>query len=281
MGERWECFKDETNKKEMTCDRRKDRRMEKTEMVVTMSDNENNKAERRSRRRRVRKVFWGLLMLLSAGALLANSMGVFGEISFWPIFFSVVLVAVFVDGIFRRNFGEMLFSLAFLVIVNDEFLGLEAITPWPVLIAALLGTMGLKMLFPGFKKKKRAHYHGSHHESVSREHRDGDSLSLENSFGESVKYITEEIANVNVHSSFGAMKVYFADAVLKENKAYVNVESSFGSVELYVPANWQVIMDVETAFGSAELKHRDNMSEENVLYVTGGVSFGELVIKNV
>ena len=42
----------------------------------------------------------------------------------------------------------MLFSLAFLIIVNDELLGLEAITPWPVLGAALLGSLGLNLLFP-------------------------------------------------------------------------------------------------------------------------------------
>jgi len=254
--------------------------MEKTEVVVTM-DNESNKAGRRGRGRRFRKVFWGMVLILGAGALLANSLGLFGEVGFWSIFLSAVLVAFIFDGIIRRSFGEMLFGLAFLVIVNDTMLGLEKITPWPVLIAALLGTVGLKMLFPGFKKKRHGHYCGSHRESVSKEHRDGDSLSLENSFGESVKYITDEIANVDIHSSFGAMKVYFADAVLKDNKAYVNVESAFGSVELYVPADWRVVMDVETAFGAAEMKHRDNLSEEQVLYVTGEVSFGELVILNV
>ncbi len=252
--------------------------MGKTEVVVTMGD-ESKRAGKRSRGR-FRKIFWGMVLILGAGALLANSLGLFGEVGFWSIFLSAVLVAFIFDGIIRRSFGEMLFGLAFLVIVNDTIWGLEAITPWPVLIAALLGTMGLKMLFPGFKKKRHGHYCGSHRESVSKEHRDGDSLRLENSFGESVKYITDEIANVDVHSSFGAMKVYFADAVLKDNKAYVNVESAFGSVELYVPADWKVIMDVETAFGSAEMKHRDNLSEEQVLYVTGEVSFGELAILN-
>lgn len=43
--------------------------------------------------------------------------------------------------------------LAFLIIVNDKVLGMEAITPWPVLGAAVLGSIGLKFLFPGFGRK--------------------------------------------------------------------------------------------------------------------------------
>ena len=115
--------------------------MEKTEVVVTM-DNESNKAGRRGRGRRFRKVFWGMVLILGAGALLANNLGLFGEIGFWSIFLSAVLVAFIFDGIIRRSFGEMLFGLAFLVIVNDTMLGLEKITPWPVLIAALVGKKG-------------------------------------------------------------------------------------------------------------------------------------------
>ena len=48
----------------------------------------------------------------------------------------------------------MLFSLAFAAILFDEALGIEAITPWPVLGAALLGTIGLNMIFNKNKRDK-------------------------------------------------------------------------------------------------------------------------------
>ena len=82
-------------------------------------------------RRKTRNIFWGILFLLGALALLLGKLG------------------FLINGILRRSFGGILFSLAMLIIINDELLHMEAITPWPVLGAALLGTIGLHFLFPG------------------------------------------------------------------------------------------------------------------------------------
>lgn len=48
------------------------------------------------------------------------------------------------------------FSVAFLAIVNSRLLGIEKLVPWPVLGAALLGTIGLNMLFPS--RHRHGHY---------------------------------------------------------------------------------------------------------------------------
>lgn len=91
------------------------------------------------------KVFWGILFLLGAAAFLVSRLGLFEGISFWSILFSIGLAAVLINSLFKGSWGGILFSLAFLVIVNDELLGLEAITPVPVLGAAALGTIGLNL----------------------------------------------------------------------------------------------------------------------------------------
>ena len=92
-----------------------------------------------------KSVFWAIMLILLAAALLASRLGYLEGIGF-----SAIFVAFVINGIAKGKFGTILFSIAFLIILNDEALHLEAITPWPVLGAALLCTIALKMLFPGF-----------------------------------------------------------------------------------------------------------------------------------
>lgn len=223
-------------------------------------------------------VFWGIVLLLGAAAFLVSKLGILEGIGFWSILFTIGLTGIFINGLVKRSFGQMLFSLAFMVIVNDEFLKLEAITPWPVLGAALLGTIGLNLLFPKFHRKR------SYKLIAGGEHRVGDTVSgdgvyYENAFGSAVKYVVGEISRVRVDNAFGAMEVYFTDAVLKEHAARVNVDSAFGKVTLYVPRGWNVVNNVSQAFGSANYSAYVNDSQgENTLYISGDISFGALLI---
>lgn len=253
--------------------------MENYEIEITK--NEIKDEGKKYGRRNKRKIFWGIVLVLGTVALLANKLGFREEIGFWPIVLSIGLAGIFIDGILKRSFGEMMFALAFLIIVNDELLHMEAITPWPVLIAAIAITAGLNMLFPKFGRHHGIHVRGGSSKTVNEENRDGDTVSYETRFGSTVKYITGEVTTVNMSSSFGAMEVYFNDAVLKNGTASVHVEVSFGSVVLYVPAGWRVLMSVDTAFGAAEETGHCDPTGENVLYVDGEVSFGGLEIKHI
>ncbi len=234
-------------------------------------------------RRKKKDIFWGVLLLLGAAALLLNKLevGIFVEIGVRNICFSVLLAVILAEGLFKKNFGQILFSLAFLVIVNDELLGLEAITPWPVLGAALLGSIGLRMLFPKFENSGCFGGKGHGRKNVSEESREGGTIRYENAFGESVKYLTGEVEAVSVETSFGQIQLYFTDAELKDNRAQVQAEVSFGSAILYVPADWKIVMNVDTAFGSATIKGKGCAEGENTLYIGGDVSFGELRVQYI
>lgn len=226
-------------------------------------------------------VFWGIVFLLGAAAFLVNKLGILEGIGFWSILFTIGLTAIFIKGLAKRSFGQMLFSLAFLVIVNDEFLQLEAITPWPVLGAALLGTIGLNLLFLGFNRSK------SFKLIAGGEHRVGDTVSgdgayYENAFGSAVKYVVGEISQVRVDNAFGVMEVYFTDAVLKEHTARVYVDSAFGKVTMYVPRGWKIVKNVTQAFCSANYSDfEDDSQGENTLYISGDIAFGALLIHPV
>lgn len=234
------------------------------------------------------RVFWGILFLSGAVAFLVNRLDVWDGlegISFWSILFTIGLAACLVNSLIRGSWGGILFSLAFLVIVNDKLLNLEEITPWPVLGAALLGTIGLNLLFPKFRRVK------SYKLLAGGEHVVGDAVSgdkvfYENAFGSAVKYVTGEVSRVRLDNAFGSMEVYFTDAVLKDHSATVNVDSSFGRVVLYVPRNWQVINNTTSSFASDAVNdtagnRESSPSAEDTLYLSGEVAFGALVVRYV
>lgn len=234
-----------------------------------------------------KSVFWGVLLLLGAAAIIVSKLGYLEGMGIGSILLSVCLIGLLIKGLIGRSFTLILFPLAFLIIVNDELLQLESITPWPVLGAALLGTIGLNILFPKFNKShfrlfvntNESKYDGS--TPVSEERWEGDSVSFENAFGGAVKYLSGEVAHVDAENAFGSLQIYFTDAYLKGGSATITVENAFGSMVIYVPSSWKVIVNTNNAFASTSAQGRYNPEGNTVLYVKGEVSFGSLKIKYV
>lgn len=229
--------------------------------------------------RRGKSIFWGVVLLLAAAAILLGRLGYLKGIGFWTVLFSACLISFLVKGIIRRKIGTILFSLAFLIILNDELLHLEAITPWPILGAALLGTIGLKMLFP----KLGVHRGGclvriEDVSSISECNQEGESFSYSNAFGESVKYISGVVSQVDIENAFGTTQVYFTEALLGYGTAHVNVDSAFGSVVLYVPQTWLVELDTQNVFASSGQKGKSFPDGKNILRVDGNVFCGSVEV---
>lgn len=224
-----------------------------------------------------KSAFWGIILILLAAALLASRLGYLEGIGFWPILLSAIFVAFLINGVARGKFGTILFSIAFLIIINDELLHLEAITPWPVLGAALLCTIALKMLFPGFESwRLKAMKDGR--AGVMLDELSGNCRKYENVFGSSVKYISGDVGQVEIENVFGSLSIYFMDALPSEGKINVSVESVFGSVTLYVPAEWTVRVNVQRVMGSAGDKGKCAPDGIYEMYVGGDAVFGEVKV---
>ena len=229
-----------------------------------------------------RNIFWGLLFILGAVFIVVNKLGYFQDIGVVTVIFTIVVAGALIDSICHRSFGGILFSLACLCILYDEPLGIEALTPWPVLVAALLGTIGLNMVF---KQKKRSwsceKNYGWDNEKY-REIIDEESsewVRCEVSFSSTTKYVNStSFKKADLECSFGSMTVYFDNAVLDQGKAAVNVDVSFGDMKLYIPRTWKVVMNLDNAFGGCKEYGSCSMSDENVLMLNGDVSFGGLEI---
>ena len=233
-------------------------------------------------------VVWGAIFIIGALALLANKLGflnlLLGGMDFFDIVATVALVYLLVKGMAKHSFGQILFSVAFIIIVNDKILHMEAFTPWTVLAAAGLGTIGLNLMFAKKGHGRFLTINGKEMtvpRQAGAEIRQGTRVSYDNCFGEAIKYVSGEVSRVTLDNCFGSIQVYFTDAQLTDGTAEVISNTCFGSIILYVPAEWKVIVKADNAFGGTSETGQCNAEGTVVLYVRSSVAFGKLQIRYI
>lgn len=232
--------------------------------------------------KRGKNIFWGIVLILCAVFIVVNKLGYFEGIGIFTLLFTVAVAAGLIDSVARRSFGGILFCLAFLGILYDKQLGIEALTPWPILGVALLGTIGLDMIFKPKKKsskyEKNFEWNNESYQEIIDEESD-EWVHCEVSFSSTTKYINStNFKKADLECSFGSLSVYFDNAVLADGKAAVNLEVSFGAMKLYIPKTWKVVMNLDNAFGGCKESGTCSGSDENTLMINGEVSFSGLEI---
>ena len=232
------------------------------------------------------KLFWGLLFLLGGVALILNRLDIWPtiyNISLWDVLLTLFFVWIFLSGLRHRNFFGILFGLALIAIQYDELLHITSITPWTLLGATLLASIGLTIIFP------QKHHHYNHSSINSFEfvdsgkkvfnEADGETLYFKNSFGSTTKYVnTDALVHATLQNSFGEMKVYFDNAVIKNGVAEINLEVSFGEATLYIPKTWNVENHTKASFGGLKEENRNQSQGCPTLRIYGEIAFGEAVI---
>lgn len=232
---------------------------------------------------RFMKLFWGLLLVLMGIFLVISKMGLVTGISVWSVFFTIIFAALLVYGLIKRNFIFIFFSIAFLCIIYDDQLGITALTPWTVLLAALLLSIGMEILFHKKKKffvkyfvndEEKSHSQWSESESYTC----GEKVCESNNFSARSKYINPETFEKGMFTnSFGSMNIFFENVPTEKKESYVHVENAFGEINIYVPSSWAVDMNIEDSFGSrSNVEGRPNGSGTYLLHVSGDNSFGEI-----
>ena len=230
------------------------------------------------------RLFWGIMFLLAAAFVIIGKLGYLGSFSPFSLVFTVFMLAIIAKSIPRLNFGGILFPIAFLCITYDKVLNIESLTPWTVLVVALLGSIGLSLLF----HRKNHCWYSHHHNCRGIDYdpveiidvEDNDHIKQSTTFGSSTKYInTDNFKQADLECSFGTIQVYFNKAHV-ETEAIVRIEGNFCGIELYVPKEWRVENQIETVVGGVSEKGRGNISSATapVLKLVGELNFAGVEI---
>lgn len=233
----------------------------------------------------VNKLFWGLLFLIGAVCLLLSRLGYWptiNNISVYGIILTIFFIWIIIEGIHYGNFFLILFGIALIGIQYDDLLHITAITPWTLLGAALLASIGLTIIFPFTShkpKKKMKNFDFVDKGPKIFDENDDEVLHFKNSFGASIKYVnTDALVNASFENSFGEMKVYFDNAVIKNGTADINLNVSFGATILYVPKTWNVENHVKTSFGTLREQNSNQSPGCPTLRLYGEIAFGDTTI---
>nr|MBP3598680.1 hypothetical protein [Eubacterium sp.] len=222
-------------------------------------------------------VFWGIILVLAAVYIIINSLGFLPDVNVVRLAIGIICVMVFCKSLYRLQFGGMLFSAAIFAITFDQQLGIEAITPWPVLCAALLGSIGLDMIFgkqiiwrnDNAKKKSSSN-------SVEGGYVSGEEVVLNagifNGYKKTVS--SDDFKKASVFAKFSGVEISFDDAVIQGGTAVIDLDVAFSGVELYIPKSWTVVNETDCMFGGFE-EHRSqyNGEEGPTVTIRGNVRF--------
>lgn len=216
-------------------------------------------------------IFWGLAFIAAALILLFDEFNIF---SVYNIALGILIIVIAIRGLIHRNFYIFMFSLALFCIVYD------LMEPWPLLGAALLGSIGLSMIFekkPSYQYEKttdfKRHFEKTEYETTENE------IYSNTRFGSSIKYVNSiSLTKANISCSFGSSKIYFDAAKLKDGYAEIIVDAAFGCIELFIPSDWEIKQSVDVALGTVDIKGKPYPLSSNVIHLSGNVSFGSVII---
>lgn len=234
-----------------------------------------------------KKVLWGGFFIAAAVLIVINQMGYFTGIGLWSLLLTILVVPIIGHGIRHRNFFNIFFGVAFLLIIYERPLGIGELVPWTVLVAALLLSIGFTILFKP-KYKGWEHRIDMHRGKGCGEYSDQEIIDSEDevncsvSLGDSSKYVhSTALQRGRIDCSLGHLSVYFDHAALHPNGAEIRVDCSLGGMELYIPRDWNVQINVDAALSGVTETPRREPGTGPILLITGSVSLGSLEIKYI
>lgn len=226
---------------------------------------------------RIKTILWGVLLIATAAFAILTGMGYMETVDPLKVIFAGVFGGIIITSLIDLNFFGVFFPAALICIIFDAELGMERLTPWPIIGIAVLLTIGFSLIFK--VKKPNTHKH-HHYTNVVENATDDEYLNLVAKFNGINQYIhSKNLKQVDVTCQFGGAEIYFDDAVLSVDGAQLNLDVSFGGVDIYVPKSWKVVNYARASFGSVEEKKAScAMEGAPTLYINGEVKFGGVEI---
>jgi len=223
----------------------------------------------------LRKIAWGVFLMAAAVLVIAN--GYYKFMEFWPLVCVIVMTPIVVSSLWHFSFAGVFIPIAVLGIVFSKQLGIEAITPWPILAAAVLLSIGFSIIFHK-KDKWLGRWHMEENETF--ENVDDDEMTCTVKFGSSTKFIrSENFEKAYLNCRYGAIKAYFDNAKLSPDGAELNIAATCSGIELFIPKHWRISNGLDAFLGGVEEKSRNVPDPDSpVLTITGNIKLSGIVI---
>ncbi len=226
------------------------------------------KNEKKRQSKSYSAIFWGLILILAAVVLILNEAGVsFGvKLSAWRIVLGAVFLAWLVYEIVRLRFSEIFFPLAFLFLVFQHPIAKAVghgdngfLSPWIVLLAALLFTIGFQFLL-----KKR---------DVKITVEDEDRGRI----GDKVEYYdAADLSGVEIKEHIGTVSVYFSNRDAYDGNGRITVRENLGIVKLHIPCEWGLTVNKNDNLGKITIPEHEQPIGGKVLTVDILENMGEV-----
>lgn len=243
------------------------------------------------------RIFWGVGLISAAVFLVIDQLHLLPfTIGFWAIFWTVVFVASLITSVINKNLYGAIFSIAFLVIVYAKPLHISALSPWTILLVAILVSAGISLIFRNsFKptiiingKKVNANWSDLINKNFK-----ADNVITDNSFGvdsdnvvisgkmtEASRYIhSQNLKTVTIDSSMGDVSVYLDDAKAAGDEVIMNINTSMCDVDVYIPSDWQVENNMQNSLSDVDIDHSKGTGTKLILQ--GRNTMGDLTVKHV
>lgn len=237
-----------------------------------------------------KKWFWGILFILLAVFIVANTAGLFKDISLWTGIATILLIALIVLSVMNRNFFGVFLPVVFIYKIFQEPMEWPDINLWLLVLAAILASVGFSIIFKSYPKrpsKNAVRVSDDNVESFSdtNEYMDSNNPSAKVTFGASKKHLRgDTISSAQFYVSFGELEIHFDDAKLASDEVEVFLECSFGEIVLFIPKVWDVKNDLSTNIAgvvSNEERQSKPIDDAPKLKLVGNVQFGSIEIKYI
>jgi predicted membrane protein len=250
---------------------------------------------------------WGIFFLMMAAFIVIGSFTDvrFAELGVWSWIVAGLAIIFTVQSIASLKLSALPFPLAILYYVFryplHGFFGWPEpeIGFWTLILAALLTTIGLSIIFPfkAFRVKAKYEFNTGgkkNKHSATVVDGDGGGIVVEDGgydnnptvsvhFGGINRYLkADALETVRLNCSFGSLEVFLDQVTLSPDGAEAFIDCSFGSVEMYVPKHWNVVDKLSCTIGGVEIKgHKHKNEDAPTLVLNGGVQFGSIEVRYV
>lgn len=245
-------------------------------------------------RTKVSRIFWGIFFIACAAFVVLNQMGIWTyKLGFWAIIGSIIFLLTLIDGLINRRITESVFSIAFLLMIFAQPLHITKLVPWTILLAALLISIGLGVIFRNrfhtivyankkvkdFREKRENLSNNLFTDTVNNEK--GAHVAITQTMSDTSRYIhSSNLEDITVKTKMSDTNIYLDDAHAAGEIVELNVDLLMSDLTVYLPLSWQVENQTSGGLGEVEIEGTSNGGGP-ILRITGRSTMSDIKVKYI